>query len=95
MTDRTNSDLTNYVIGGVLLVLTLLTYLAARIDLGAANLIIALLIAAAKAILILLFFMHARKSGGLTWVVIGAGLLWFGILLLLTMSDYVARYPAI
>lgn len=91
---KTISEFTNYIIGGALLVLTLSTYLAALVDLGIGNLIVALLIAAAKASLIILYFMHARYSNRLIWVVIGAALLWFGILFTLTMSDYVARYPA-
>lgn len=91
---KTISEFTNYIVGGVLLVLTLSTYLAALVDLGIGNLIVALLIAAAKASLIVLYFMHARYSNRLIWIVIGAALLWFGILFTLTMSDYVARYPA-
>ena len=94
MATKTLTEPTTYIIGGVLLVLTLSTYLAALVDLGIGNLIIALLIAAAKASLIVLFFMHARYSSKLIWVVIGAALLWFGILFTLTMSDYVYRYPA-
>lgn len=94
MATKSISEFTNYIVGGALLVLTLSTYLAALVDLGVGNLIVALLIAAAKASLIVLFFMHARYSSKLIWIVIGAALLWFGILFTLTMSDYVARYPA-
>ena len=89
------SELTNYIIGGALLLLTLSTYLLALVDLGVGNLIVALVIAAAKASLIILYFMHARYSDALTRIAIGAALLWFGILFVLTMSDYVSRYPAI
>lgn len=88
------SEFTNYIIGGALLLLTLSTYLIAFVDLGVGNLVIALVIAAAKASLIVLYFMHARYSNKLTWIVICAALLWFGILFTLTMSDYVYRYPA-
>jgi caa(3)-type oxidase subunit IV len=35
--------------------------------------------------------MHARYSSRLTRVVIGAGLFWLGILMVLTLSDYVTR----
>jgi hypothetical protein len=35
--------------------------------------------------------MHARYSDWLTWVVIGAGALWLGILFVLTMGDYITR----
>ena len=95
MAEKTISESFNYLIGGALLFLTLATYLLAMIDLGAWNLVIALVIAAMKASLIVLYFMHARYSEWLTWLVIGAGLLWMGILFSLTLSDYLTRYPAI
>lgn len=94
MTTKSVSEFTNYIVGGALLLLTLSTYLAALIDLGIGNLIVALFIAAAKASLIVLCFMHARYSDNLTRIAIAAALLWFGILIVLTMSDYVSRYPA-
>lgn len=74
-----------------LLVLTVLTYLAARVDLGKLNLVIALAIAAAKGSLVVLYFMHVRYSTRLTRVVIGAGLAWLTILITLTITDYVTR----
>jgi cytochrome c oxidase subunit 4 len=47
--------------GGTLLVLTLVTVLATRIDFGAnINLAIAMVIAVTKATLVILFFMHLR-----------------------------------
>ena len=49
------------------------------------------LIAAAKAVLIGLFFMHLYYRHRLTWVVSIAALLWLGILLALTLSDYLWR----
>ncbi len=95
MAAKTVSEFTNYIVGGALLLLTLWTYLLALVDLGIGNLIVALVIAAAKASLIVLYFMHARCSDKLTRLAIGAALLWFGILFVLTMSDYVSRYPTI
>lgn len=88
------SELTYYAVGGVLLVLTLATYLIAMVDLGIGNLIAALVIAAAKASLIVLYFMHARSGRALTWLVIIAGLFWIGILFSLTLSDYLSRYSS-
>ena len=44
------------------------------------------MIAAAKAVLIVLFFMHVFYSHRLTWVVSIASLLWLGILLALTLE---------
>ena len=67
---------------------------AARVDLGRWNAPVGLAIAACKAVLIILYFMHARYSNWLTWIVVAAGLLWLGILLVLTMSDYLTRIQA-
>lgn len=85
------SEKAYYLIFVVLLVLTLTTYEAARIDLGRWNAPVGLAIAAFKALLVILYFMHARYSDRLTWIVLAAGLLWLGILLVLTMSDYLTR----
>ena len=48
-------------------------------------------IAAAKAVLIVLFFMHLNYRHHLTWIVSVASLLWLAILLALTLSDYLSR----
>ena len=80
-----------YGIFATLMVLTAITVAAAFVDLGPLNPVIALTIAALKAVLVILYFMHVRYSTRLTWVVIGAGVFWLGILLALTMNDYLAR----
>ncbi len=76
---------------GALLVLTLATYIAAFVNLGPFNTLVALGIAAIKAILIALFFMHARYSTGITRIVIFAGLVWLVILISGTMNDFITR----
>ena len=48
-------------------------------------------IGVAKAVLIILYFMHVQKSSWLTWAVAGSAFLWLGILLVLSMSDYLTR----
>jgi cytochrome c oxidase subunit 4 len=70
---------------------TFLTVVVARIDLGAFNNVAMLGIAVAKASLVVLFFMHVRWSTRLTWVVVGAGLLWLLIMFTFTMNDYLTR----
>lgn len=85
------SERAYYLVFAVLLVLTITTYEAARLDLGRWNAPVGLVIAAFKAVLIILYFMHARHSRWLTWIVVAAGLLWLGILLVLTLSDYLTR----
>jgi cytochrome c oxidase subunit 4 len=52
---------------------------------------VAVAIATAKAILILLYFMHIRYSRPLTWAVAGAAFFWLFILFGLTLSDYLTR----
>jgi cytochrome c oxidase subunit IV len=42
-------------------------------------------------LLIMLFFMHVRSSGRLTWIVAGAGLFWLSILFGLTLTDLLTR----
>ena len=74
-----------------LMICTYLTYWVATKDFGELNIIIALSIAVLKATLVVLYFMHVRYSEKLTWVVIFAGVLWLGILFVLTMSDYYSR----
>ena len=51
----------------------------------------AMVIAIAKAVLIILFFMHIRYGPKLTWVFAGAGFFWLTILLVLAMCDYATR----
>lgn len=70
---------------------TAITVWAGFQDFGALNTVIALAIAGIKATLVILYFMHVRYSKPLTWVFVGAGILWLGILITLTVSDYVSR----
>ena len=74
-----------------LLFLTAATTVVATIDLGPFNVVMALFIAVVKMMLVALFFMHLRQSTVLTKVVVGGGMLWLGILLLLSLSDFVTR----
>lgn len=74
-----------------LLGLTLLTTLLGFVDMGPFNTIVALLIAAVKASLIAAFFMHALYESKLVRVVMAGGVIWFLILITLTISDYISR----
>ena len=75
-----------------LLTLTGLTTGAAFADMPEAwHTPVALAIAAAKATLVLLFFMHLLYSPRLTWLVAFGSLLWLLILLTLTFADYSTR----
>ncbi len=74
-----------------LIVLTLTTVGVANVDLGAMNIVAALFIAAVKAGLVILFFMHVKYSKPLIGVVIFAASLWLAILIALTMTDFMSR----
>jgi cytochrome c oxidase subunit 4 len=75
-----------------LLVLTGITTGVAFIDLGGNwNVAAAIVIAVAKALLVALYFMHLRYSSYLTLLFAGAGIFWLGILIVLTVSDYISR----
>jgi cytochrome c oxidase subunit IV len=78
-----------------LVVLTVTTYYAAQVDLNAhfpgLNVIVALLIATCKAILVILFFMHAYYSTKRTQLIIICGFFWLAIMIFMTLGDYGSR----
>lgn len=74
-----------------LLALTLLTVLVGRIDMGPFSMVAAIAIASTKASLIAVYFMHALYGTKVVRVVVVGGLLWFLILLSLTLMDYGTR----
>jgi cytochrome c oxidase subunit 4 len=82
---------TYYSVFCALIVLTFLTVGISFLELGQWHTVAGLTIAACKAGLVVLFFMHLLHSKPLTWIVLGAGLFWLGILLALTLSDYLTR----
>src|SRR5438128_1167580 len=79
------------VIFATLMVMTGITYAAAKVDLGPFNLVVALAIAFFKATLVILYFMHVRYSSRLTQVIVVGGIFWLGIMIALTLSDYLTR----
>ncbi len=74
-----------------LLVGTALTVVAANIDLGVFNPIIALGIACFKAIIVILFFMHVLYQSKLIKMTVAAGFFTFLVLITMTLSDYISR----
>jgi len=72
---------------------TTLTVLAALVELGPFNIVVALLIATIKAILVVLFFMHVKYTHEkLTPLVIVSAIFFLFILLGLSMADYATRF---
>lgn len=83
---------TYVVVWAVLMCLTALTATLSLINLRAWSTVIALVIAVAKASLVILFFMHLRyEKQKMIWVWAAVSAVWLTILLILTMNDYVTR----
>ena len=83
---------TYLVIFALLMVLLVVTVLAAfYVDIGAGNIVVALLIALVKAALVVLFFMHVKYASRLTKIFVSAAFLWLAILFAITFSDYFTR----
>jgi cytochrome c oxidase subunit 4 len=80
-----------YTIFAGLMALTAITVAVAYIDLGPLNTVAALVIACIKATMVVLYFMHVKYSTRLIKLTVVAGLYWMGILLVLTLSDYLTR----
>jgi cytochrome c oxidase subunit 4 len=81
-----------FAVFGALLGLTALTTGVAFVNLGRiGNIAVALTIATVKVVLVMLYFMHLRYSTRLTILFAAAGIFWFGIMLVLTLSDYISR----
>ena len=88
-----SSSLTTYfAVWAALLVGTVLTYEAAKVDLGVFNSAVALTIATTKALLVALFFMHLKgASEKLLKLVVISTVFFLFILLALAMFDYGTR----
>ena len=91
MTHRILRLRTYVIVFVTLLGLTGLTTLLAYVDLGRFNLIVALLIAATKGFLVVLFFMHLVQTAHRTQFVAAAGIFWLALLIVLTLSDVLTR----
>ena len=82
---------TYYSIFGALMVCTALTVGAAFVNLGNLNFPVALTIAVFKATLVILFFMHVKYGSQLTKLFVASAFFFFGILITLTLTDYLSR----
>ncbi len=70
---------------------TLITVVAANLDLGVFNPIVALAIACTKAVIVILFFMHVKYQSNLIKVTVGAGFFTFIVLVTMSLVDYMSR----
>lgn len=71
--------------------LTALTIAVAFADLGPFNNIVAMGIAAVKALLVVAIFMHLKYNPKVLWIVAAGGFLWLAVMILITLSDLVSR----
>ena len=78
-----------------LLAMLALTVAVAFVPLGGWSPVAAMTIAVAKAVLILLYFMHLRHAEGLVRVFAVSGLVWLLLLFALLLSDYLTRSEVI
>jgi cytochrome c oxidase subunit 4 len=74
-----------------LLALTVVTVLVSYVDLGLGNVVVALLIASAKASLVALFFMHLKGESRLVWGFALFPIVFLLLILLGTLSDTMLR----
>lgn len=74
-----------------LMVLLVITAFAARFDLGIGNTLVAMGVAIAKALLVLLFYMHLGYSRGAVRLAAIGGIFWLGLLFALSLNDYFTR----
>jgi cytochrome c oxidase subunit IV len=91
MPEHVDSVKTYVLVFVALIFLTVATTAVSFVDLGPFSVVVALTIACVKMLLVALFFMHVRHSTKLTRLVLAGGLMWLGILLLLTLSDVLTR----
>src|SRR6185437_2249544 len=85
------TDKTALTIGATLFVFTGLTVLAAHFDLGAANFLVAMLIATAKALLVALFFMNLLYDRRENAVIFCTAFIFLVIFMTLTSTDLFFR----
>jgi cytochrome c oxidase subunit 4 len=92
MSERVIPPATYYVVFVALIVLTVLTVGASFVPMGPWHTAVGLLFGALKAGLVILIFMHLLYSPRLLALVLAAGLFWLGIMIVLTLSDYLTRH---
>jgi cytochrome c oxidase subunit 4 len=80
-----------FIVWGALLVLTAVTVGVSYVDMKNVTVLTAMLIAATKSMLVLLYFMHIRFEKPMYSAMILAAMLTYGTFVALTFVDYVYR----
>jgi len=91
MSEHIDSVRTYALVFAALIFATIATTAVAFVDLGPFSVVAALFIAVCKMLLVALFFMHVRHSTKLTRLVLLGGLMWLGILIFMTLTDFSTR----
>jgi cytochrome c oxidase subunit 4 len=92
MAEKTVSKTTYTLVWVVLMCLTGLTAGLSLINLHQWSTVVALLIAVAKGLLVAIFFMHLLyEKEKVVWIWAGVGIFWLGILMVMTVADYITR----
>jgi cytochrome c oxidase subunit 4 len=91
MSEHIDSVKTYVLVFAALITATVATTAVAFVDLGPFSVVVALAIAVCKMLLVALFFMHVRHSTKLTRLVLVGALMWLGILILMTLTDFSTR----
>lgn len=91
MSEKVTSPITYLFVFLTLMVLTAVTVGVSYVNLGAFNNLVALVIAFAKASLVVWIFMNMRHASPLSRLAAVGGLLWLVILFGLTLADYWTR----
>ncbi len=82
---------TYLMVGGALLILTILTVTISTIPLGGWNVVVALTIASLKALLVAMFFMHLYYDKKIFLIIFSSAIIMLGIFITLTMFDTLER----
>jgi cytochrome c oxidase subunit 4 len=82
-----------FLVWAALLLLTVLTIVVGRINLGEGNLIVALAIALTKGTLVALFFMHLWEGTGENRLVLVVAVVFVSLLSLGVVTDFATRLP--
>jgi caa(3)-type oxidase subunit IV len=80
-----------FLIGGILLVLTIVTVSVAQIDLGHFNFLIAMLVATVKALLVALFFMGLKYDDSANGIIFATSFVFLSIFMILAGTDLFFR----
>ncbi len=92
MSEQVVTKRTYVLVWVALMCLTGLTAGISFVNLAQWSTVVALLIAVAKAVLVALFFMHLLyEKDKIVWIWAGVGMFWLGIMIIMTMGDYVTR----